>query len=423
MDFQAIRHEQALTSLLSNCKRVYDLPPDIGAAKHCSYKLVAVNEATREFCDVDPWSKDVRERFEMLKKMDCALYYSSTDHGCYTYGFGKHQRLYDAVTKQNVPHCGYPKLEMYDDTMAEVIAVVYMLLRIQHEWYNNGFINVDPWKYRFLVHDRLIVSNPSNLHKRVGFCYFRMVKYLADTHKMPHATAVMDAYRDYYESWDETSSTPPSDVEYDSDEKYERGKDSDYDSDVAFDENEKSYRARKIERRNEFYDWLNRERDDLNVTLQSAIEKHVEGIGVDVMSYVRGLLSAEQISQLEDAVPDPSKEATFNCLGVCTRPGLYGDEHYCFGELKRLSKQEVEQEAKRQKRAMLYDESKRARASSVLAAQRMRELEEKGKREEEEFRKRMEDMRAERAQLEASMLTHDADARQKMDEANSLAKC
>ena len=26
--------------------------------------------------------------------------------------------------------------------------------------------------------------------------------------------------------------TPPSDVEYDSDEKYERGKDSDYDSDV-----------------------------------------------------------------------------------------------------------------------------------------------------------------------------------------------
>lgn len=87
-----------------------------------------------------------------------------------------------------------------------------------------------------------------------------------------------------------------------------------------------------------------------------------------------------------------------------------------------FSKQEVEQEAKRQKRAMLYDESKRARASSVLAPQRMRELEEKGKREEEEFRKRMEDMRAERTQLEANMLTHDANARQKMDEANLLAK-
>ena len=60
--------------------------------------------------------------------------------------------------------------------------------------------------------------------------------------------------------------------------------------------------------------------------------------------------------------------------------------------------------------------------ASVLAPQRMRELEEKGKREEEEFRKRMEDMRAERTQLEANMLTHDANARQKMDEANLLAK-
>ena len=157
MDFQAIRHEQALTSLL-------ELQASTICPRHRRRQTLQLQTRGRERSDArvkdaDPWSKDVRERFEMLKKMDSALYYSSTDHGCYTYGFGKHQRLYDAVTKQNVPHCGYPKLEMYDDTMAEVIAVVYMLLRIQHEWYNNGFINADPWKYRFLVHDRLIVSN------------------------------------------------------------------------------------------------------------------------------------------------------------------------------------------------------------------------------------------------------------------------
>lgn len=140
-----------------------------------------------------------------------------------------------------------------------------------------------------------------------------------------------------------------------------------------------------------------------------------------VMVHVRQLLTADELIALEDSVPDPSTQAAFNRLGVCIRPGRFDEEEYKFGEFKRLTDKEVEREANLRQQAALYDESQRARQTSVCASKRILDLEAEERLEEEKHRKKMKQLKEEREQLHAKVVSCDLEAATKQEKAQAMA--
>lgn len=63
-----------------------------------------------------------------------------------------------------------------------------------------------------------------------------------------------------------------------------------------------------------------------------------------------------QVSSLEKNVPDPTTQAAFNRLGFCFRPGMLDDEEYKFGERRRLTRKEIQRDAKKVKRCFFLEE-------------------------------------------------------------------
>ena len=115
-------------------------------------------------------------------------------------------------------------------------------------------------------------------------------------------------------------------------------------------------------------------------------------------------MSAEQITALEKRVSDPTSQAVFTRLGVCIRPGLFDDQEYKFGEIRRLTQKEKEREDDRTREAMLYDKIKLVQDQSFISNKRLRDLEEEEKLEKERFEQRMSRLKDERKELELSKL-------------------
>lgn len=396
---------------------VHEFPADFGSRKDCTYELVAVSPSRSEQCRLDASSKSVRLVFSALLDEGCTLYYFSSDNGCYWDHRGKYQKLYNAISTTYIPPAGYPRFEMYTVDRAKVISLVYALMRIQHEWYNNGFMNVDLCDVRESILDDFTVLFPTRgevLERSVGYDYFCMVKYLADSFELPHAIDLVTAYQEAIWEFDETYSNPPSDIEWNSEEEYDADNDSEYDDKMDEAANETKYRARRRSGLDEFYDRLEKERIQIGETLTMALEEHIPLLGRDVMEMVRSTLTKEEILELENEMPDPSTQAAFNRLGVCCRPGLCDGESYAFGEFKRASVVEMEREAKRQK---LFDESVQAKKKSDAATKKLQALYERARLLQEEHQKGLQRIEAERKELEAQIDTFDAQAVLKQNEA------
>lgn len=62
---------------------------------------------------------------------------ASLGTGCYWGGDGKHQALYDTLIEKHMPVRGAPT------TGGTPAMLVYALHKLQHEWWNNGFLNVE----------------------------------------------------------------------------------------------------------------------------------------------------------------------------------------------------------------------------------------------------------------------------------------
>lgn len=398
---------------------VHEFPADFGSLNDCTYELVAVSPSESEQCRLDASSEICRLVFYALLEEGCTLYYFSSDNGCYWGQQGKYQKLFVAIFDTYIPPYGYPRVEMYAVDLAKAISMVYALMRIQHEWYNNGFMNVDICDVRESIDDNLTVLFPTRgavVERLVGYDYFRMVKYMADSFELPHAIDLVTAYQEAILDLDETHSNPPSDIEWDSEEEYDAGNDSEYDDEMDKAANETSYRARKRSALDEFHDRTDKERIHIGDTLKMALEEHIPLLGRDVMEKVRSTLTKEEILELENGMPDPSTQAAFNRLGVCCRPGLCDGESYAFGEFKRASVVEMEREAKRQKREQLFDESLEAKKRSDAATRQLQALSEKERLLQEEHQKGLQHIEAERKELEAQIDTFDAQAASKQNE-------
>lgn len=430
-------------SLREGRETVTELPPDFGESPRCVYELYAIvrkaevekagaeraeeTEVEKDenlFCTLDPTIHGT-ETFDALKKMGCEFLYYSTDHGVYWDSSGKHQRLYDALYRC-VPWSGYPKFEMYEEKMAQAICVVYLLSRIQQEWFNNGFGNVDPYHVRDVLDRNLKYDDFDTLTQKamettIGYDYFRMIKYLADYHHIPSAVAIVDDYQEYHDDSDEIREEPPSNIAYNTDDEYDSADDSVYDDDLAHDINEENYRKRRRKWMTDFYERVEKEKEEVSSRLEKALTIHAEQLGADVMELVRSLLTPEDIILLERSVPDPAGQAAFNRLGVCIRPGLYDDQQYKYGQFKRATREEEEREAKRMEQVKLFDESEAARQSSQAATKRLLEIEKEEKREQEEYERKKQKNEDERNKLRESIASFDAEVASKREQAKAMS--
>ena len=397
------RNGEKIQTANKNMQRIYTLPPDIGVApERRAYLMIAV-DAVGKYIELDPFDRKLSEQFSSLLEKGYEFYYYSEDNGGYCEGQGKHQRLYDALCEY-IPCYGYPKFKSLDAKIAEAVAVVYLLTRLQYEWFNNGCCNIDTSSIMDVQHEWVRdVSDVKFLPRRVGHNYYLMIKYLADKHDMKSAENLVESYDAFIEEecyYNDSEENPPKECIYSSSDEYISGEDSEYDEDIDREKNKMKFERRRRKTRNQYFQRIDKERDESLDALQESLSDNMKGLGCDVMSHVLSILTPEQVQTLEECTPDPNTKARFNRLGVCYCPGLHDGETYRLGEFKRLSQDEIKRQENRKRKIELCEEANKAKEASAKAIKLIEENEKDLKALEEEFKKKACAMAKIRADLE-----------------------
>jgi hypothetical protein len=126
---------------------------------------------------------------------------TTEDGGDYWGGDGAHQELYDALSEY-IPPTGHPLYEMFEPKIAKALVVVYLISRIQHEHYNNGFMNVEPEDADRILRMKGITFCDDTeditkefLEREVGYNYLRMVDHLYETYNIGAASDIIQSFQ------------------------------------------------------------------------------------------------------------------------------------------------------------------------------------------------------------------------------------
>lgn len=240
----------------------------------------------------------------------------------YWNGTGAKQDLYDSL-QAYVPWSGYPKPQMYDAELGSAIILVYIMGRLQHEWFNNAFMNVGYDEVATTMTRECMVLKSYEVEHMVSYSYSGMLKYLADTYKIQSAQNIIDAYEHQIMKESEFEELQlPSDVEYDSDDEYDIDSESEYDEMNTEAQNESAYRTRHAARAKEFRESMLQSMNKLHAQFENTLHANIVLLGEEVMNKVITLMNQTLLDALlKHTKPDSTTQARFNRSGFCFKPG------------------------------------------------------------------------------------------------------
>ena len=381
--FENMKDNITMDELNSNYTQITHFPTDLD--EEFKSELFTVKTRTHTIFKLFPSchsEQTLQTLFNVLKARRCQFYYKSIDNGNYWGGCGKWQQLYNGLASY-IPRCGYPQVELYTWNISAALSAIYVLSRVQHEFYNNCFMNVDICDVRDMLSRyrplTICISQQKLTHSKlenyVGFNYFRMIKFIADTFDIDAAYSIVEAYQSFISEDDEICSTPDSEIEYESEDEYDKLNDSEFDDELEEKENENNYRCRKMKLLTEHYDEIEKRRNTNYNKLVNEIEKQIPLLGAQTMNYVRKILSIEEIRSLESDIESAHTMAMFNRVGFCIKSGKLHGETYKIGEFKRSTEEELLKYAKLEEEAKLAEESKQAKEKAIQFEKRIRDLE------------------------------------------------